>query len=446
MGLFSSIKKKTAKVEEPVVTEEMKKAEETQKAVEDLDAARPTIEQINDAFDDVMRGLDMKTGGELAVAMRKSLAANDQKLQKLADAKAQDEADGAATVDEMHSLYKLEDGLYISSADLNTYVSAVITLRNVFQEKTAVQAVITGADQINVYVVEYIKKLSEALRSGKMLKANACIDMLRFVLEAGYREEDTSDPEELQRRIDQKVAVIRDFGMDAISVIDEYYSSIGRYEIVYAGYSKNANEFFEKDKEVEALPDSIKEKLEGLSMKDGMKGLPPGDKARQYMTLIIQQQVSLARLLMKSMELESLMMHLHTLRTQFNDLLEYIKKIEAKNGNYDYREIQRRITEITKSTVDELARMQAETVSQQENAQTTISLVNEVAQNAQMGEAVANSMRSVRSFSKLYRKNEEMEREVAEKRAAMKEQEKLQEEEAQTHDPMEEEPEAILAE
>ena len=58
--------------------------------------------------------------------------------------------------------------------------------------------------QILPYIKKYVNSLRSAIESGRAMKANACIDMLRYVLNIGYRYEDAATPEKFNERVKKR--------------------------------------------------------------------------------------------------------------------------------------------------------------------------------------------------------------------------------------------------
>ena len=171
MGFFSRKSKDPNPVND-AVNRSIKEAEQQQDTQIKLVEVRKTKEDIDNDF------FDLVTSREVAEKSHKAAQANESKLEKLEQADAANKATGKENVSK---LWEMEKDIYIIPGGY--------------------EAVETGADQLYPYIKKYVNSLRSAIESGRAMKANACIDMLRYVLSIGYRYEDAATPEKFDERV-----------------------------------------------------------------------------------------------------------------------------------------------------------------------------------------------------------------------------------------------------
>ncbi len=130
-----------------------------------------------------------------------------------------DAANKATGKENVSKLWEMEKDIYIIPGgyaeapsetndvprnNLDVYNRAVEQLARQYKAKTPAEAVDTGADQLYPYIKKYVNSLRSAIESGRAMKANACIDMLRYVLNIGYRYEDAATPEKFNERVKKR--------------------------------------------------------------------------------------------------------------------------------------------------------------------------------------------------------------------------------------------------
>ena len=209
MGFFSRKSKDPNPVND-AVNRSIKEAEQQQETQIKLVEVRKTKEDIDNDF------FDLVTSREVAEKSHKAAQANEIKLEKLEQADAANKATGKENVSK---LWEMEKDIYIIPGgyaeapsetndvprnNLDVYNRAVEQLARQYKVKTPAEAVETGADQLYPYIKKYVNSLRSAIESGRAMKANACIDMLRYVLNIGYRYEDAATPEKFNERVKKR--------------------------------------------------------------------------------------------------------------------------------------------------------------------------------------------------------------------------------------------------
>lgn len=404
----------------PVIAETEAKAQQIQETKEtnrQLSDARVTKNEI----DGMLRFL--RTDPEFNNKMLKKAQSNEKKIDELEMAKraAEERAKKEGKEPPENKLYDLESKMYVLPEKLDTYGKAIDAVEMMFQSKSAVDSVEMGADKLNALLKEYLLQLREALEDGRAMTADACLNILRYVIEVGYRFEGTSDPRRLQERMDEKIKFVRDTGTQLIRAITEYYNQLADYEITEGSYNETYTAYMEKVKEVKDMPDYISQKIDRLGFKRAMKELPPGDEARKYLKIILDTQGELSVVYLRSMELESMSIGLSNLKQGINEYLTECKRaFERKGDVFDYEAHQKRIFELRKKSIDNINRINDMTVENHKLNEKTMSLLKEAAENEALGDSVSSAMESIKYYEKLKKNNEFLRQQIAVKESERK--------------------------
>ena len=404
----------------PVIAEAEAKAQQVQETKEtnrQLSDARVTKNEI----DGMLRFL--RTDPEFNNKMLKKAQSNEKKIDELEMAKkaAEEKAKEEGKEPPENKLYDLESKMYVLPEKLDTYGKAIDAVEMMFQSKSAVDSVEMGADKLNALLKDYLLQLREALEDGRAMTADACLNILRYVIEVGYRFEGTSDPRRLQERMDEKIKFVRDTGTQLIRTITEYYNQLADYEITEGSYNETYTAYMEKVKEVKDMPDYISQKIDRLGFKRAMKELPPGDEARKYLKIILDTQGELSVVYLRSMELESMSMGLSNLKQGINEYLTECKRaFERKGDVFDYEAHQKRIFELRKKSIDNINRINDMTVENHKLNEKTMSLLKEAAENEALGDSVSSAMESIKYYEKLKKNNEFLRQQIAVKESERK--------------------------
>jgi|GEM_PF-4116095 len=422
------------------------------------DAAKKTMDQANKEqllqvklekvrrFKDDIDGdfFDLVTSREVAEKSHRAAQENETKLDKMEEADAANKATGKENVSK---LWEMEKDIYIIPGgyaeepsetngvprnNLDVYSRAIEWLARLYKAKTAAEAVETGADQLYPFVKGYVSSLRSAVESGRAMKSNACIDMLRYVLNVGYRYEDATDLDKFQARVDKKVEFIQGTGKNLIEAIDYYYSLLVNYELEEAAYAQYLEEF---DKIVEPYnrdcPPEIKEKLNHLGFKRAMRELPVGDDARKYMGILIASESYLTRALMSSLRLESFSMEILRMRGNIQELVNECRRAFAASGDdFDYNEHFRAMEKLRQKNISEINRLNDIVAEEEDFTRRTQSLLKEAAENEKLALAAAHASEAITQYNKLQKRNENLkDRERKARTAYIEEQERQKQQE-----------------
>ena len=413
-------------------------AQQTMETQKKLDEDRAIHMRIDDGFFQLM------TDPEIAQKSRAAAAANEAKLDKMkASVDAMNEAGG----EKVSKLWEMEKDLYIvpggysempsetndiPKTNLDVYNRAVEALARGFKQKTSADAVESGADRLEGFVVDFIGNLRNALETGRAMKANACIDMIKYVLVVGYRYEDASDPEKFEERVSRKVDFISSTGKHLIDSIDNYYNLLVNYELDEEAYAQALREF---DKAIEPYnrdcPPEVKEKLDRLGFKRAMRELPAGDDARKYMGVLIASESYLTRALMGSLRLEAFSMEILTERGNIQELINECKKAFAASGdNFDFHAHVRMLEQIRQKNINEINKLNDMVAEREDLDRRTQALLEEAAENEKLADAVANAAMAIDKYEHIQKRNQKLaQREKETRNAYAVKQKQLMEEE-----------------
>ena len=403
----------------PIVQEAESKAQQIQETKEtnvQLSQARVTKDEV----DSILRYL--RNDPEFQHKILKAAQKKEEKVEKLQQAKEAEEAlakkEGREPVE--NKLYKLEEGMYILPGEqLDEFLLAIDAIELMFQSKSAAESVEKGVDILNALLKEYLLQLQEALEDARAKTADACLTVLKYVIEVGYRFEGTADPRRLQERMDAKIDFVQKTGTQLIRTISEYYNLLADYEITSADYAEVYKTYIEKVREINDMPEEISQKIDRLGFKRAMRELPPGDTARQYLKIILDTNGELAMVYMRSMELESMALGLSDLEHGYREYLTECKRaFERKGDTFDYEAHQKRLYELRKRSVDNINRINDMAVESHKLNEKTQALLKEAAENPELGLAVSSARQAIRYYEKLDSHNRHLQKVIQDNKAA----------------------------
>lgn len=392
-----------------------------------LGKARLDLEEICERLDSLCH-----PDSEFRTKAMQSAAANTEKIRQLNERKEAVkamEASGEAKVRPL-DIFKLEDDLYLTTDELNSYIPWMSKYYNDFHEKWASQTVMTGADAINKHLIYYIENLKEAFMNGKKKKIATCFDTLSYALDVGYKEEIFDNEKDRQERINQKVDVVATTCKTLVETIDEVYSSVSKYEIAEVNYSKYKNEFDQIADELNKIPPDVREKINNLGFKRAMED-PMFDQESEvrstYFPLIIQAQSAVTAINGKSMELEAYMLSITKLRIYIDELVNALQNAFVETKNFDYNKLMSVINDIRTQSIENVNKINDMVAASQEADQVYGSKIKEASQNVRLGQTIGTASIDVMKYEKLQKKNKELQKRIADNKAAIqKETEQMQ--------------------
>ena len=130
----------------------------------------------------------------------------------------------------------------VPRTNLDYYAKAVRILEYKFKETSSADAVVSGANRLETSVGYFLDALCNALEQGNALKANAAIDMIKYVFVVGHRFEDCKTDEEREYSLKTKEAVLK-LGEQLIRATDQIFSLITKYHLEEQHYAENYDKY-----------------------------------------------------------------------------------------------------------------------------------------------------------------------------------------------------------
>lgn len=411
MGLFS---KKNRQEEQPIPAVPVVPQESSQEKVQS------TLEGARRVLDELIEGLE-----ELQdQAVWDKAAKHAREYEQMRQIQMQNAEEG----EENYGDYM--DKLFFTTDDLELYMSYIDNYYRIFRSFNAADSVSKGANEIDECVRIYIPRLKEALQQGQKLKANACIEVLKYDIKVAHGDIGETDPEKLRKLQENRMSYVSKDGTFAslMELILELYEKVSQLRIDQDDYKVRYEAWKDIEKSLDAVPDEIKQRLDALGFKNAMRDLPVGDQARAFLPKIVYQSAQLSQVKLLSLKIETLQMKIAISLAKVEELVRYLKEAYEKNI-YNTEMVERELNRRREESKREIDSMQADAVSFVAMNDRLDALVESAAANAQLGEAVTNSRRKSKEFAEIIAKNEEMEQQIEEMRKAAKQKEQEAQEE-----------------
>lgn len=292
--------------------------------------------------------------------------------------------------------------------DLNDYIRSIQVLQHAFKSNSAASAVAQGTDQLEPFVIDFLSNLKNALERGWAMKANASLDMIKYIQSVGHCYQDYTDAEDRQKRTDTKIEFLNEVAKQLIETIDSYYDQINAYREAEKEYSKQLKELtlaYETYKR--ECPKEFRDTIDRLGQKNAMATLPPTHPARKYLTQIIGAREHLMKVMMLNMALEAASLNLITLRGGIDSLVFECKKAKNSSGKeFDFNQHMRVLRKIREDNIAAINEANDRTVKHLTFLDETQSLINEAANNRQLGDAVQNAAMSLENYENMQEREE----------------------------------------
>lgn len=423
---------------------EEKKAQEEPKLAQEMNPVetKNALSETREKLDELIYNLRKLQEQGFKENLRKNVEQNQTKLEKMfeemATQKAEAEAQGLAVIDHKN----LFENVYITPEELQDYTRGVTVIIELLNQKQASDWVASGGDQLIEYLNEYALKLKEALLKGQKLRANACIDAMKYAVKVINFENTTTQRETLQKQKEEQLKFVKETCQGLVNLTGNYYSTLSELEIDEEVYKQDYEQYLQSSMEVEAIPEEYKKKLDTLGFKNATKTIHPGDPIFQFYQMVTTCSALTVKVLIKGYGIESKIMRLSNHRISIRDYLAEVQK--AFNMDFDQyspMENQKKLMEFATNAIEQIKEIQAETVSLDKMYTEITGKLNNAMQDKELGETVANSMENIRKFNKveeealnarriMAKNQKELEERKARETETMKE-EMLQEEEAQ---------------
>ena len=293
-------------------------------------------------------------------------------------------------------------------ANLDYYTKAVTVLEAKFRSTSSADAVETGADQLEVFIVGFLGNLRNALEKGYALKANAAIDMIKYVFVVGHRYEDYANDEERTKGIRKKVSFLDTVGKGLINAIDELYEEVQKYKTRENSYCESLKKLVNQRETFETTcPHEVQKLLNTLGFKNAMTQLPPGDERRQYLDMLLNQQSSLVTVLENSMLLEAEMRDIVGLKNGIDTMVFEVRQAFDSSGKeFNFNEHMKLLQEIHAKNIKEMNEANKRANLRADAEKELMGRLEAVANSPKLGEDVNAAAIALRNYENLTKQNE----------------------------------------
>ena len=426
---------------------EEKKAQEEPKLAQEMNPVetKNALSETREKLDELIYNLRKLQEQGFKENLRKNVEQNQTKLEKMfeemATQKAEAEAQGLA-VFEHKNLY---DKIYITPEELQDYTRGVTVIIELLNQKQASDWVASGGDQLLEYLNEYALKLKEALLKGQKLCADACIDAMKYAVKVINFEYTTNQREKLQRQKEEQLKFVKETCQALLDVTENYYSTLNGLEIEEEEYKHNYEHYLEVSREVEAIPEEYKKKLDSMGFKNANKTVRAGDPIIRFYGIVMNCSNLTVQMLLNCYGIESKIMRLSSHKITIRKFIGQVQKAFKMDYNqYSSTQIQQKLSEFTSNAINEIKTIQDDMVLQSRMNEELIGHMNCVAQDKELGEEAANSMDNLNMYIKMQQRNMEISRKIAKNKKELEEQKIREAEMMREETVQEEESERIL--
>lgn len=306
-------------------------------------------------------------------------------------------------------------GTFILPDDVQKYIESFKFLAGEFYKKDAAQTLATGADKMIDFIKKITFELRDAFVNGKKLKANACIDLMKYIIVIGYLEPSGETDEDNAAIIQKRVEFINQNGKALLSALDEYYKSLARLDIWDSNRTAVYKETQDLRSEYEGLDQDIREEIENIDFKHAIEKYPPGSVIRGYYDFFVKCDTKTTELMKAEVQIEQLLLFLTNLKSQIRQLLLDFRLAFTDNGrNFNPAEQLLAMEKSRTQCREQAMKMQQFVIDSHELDEKTKSLLKSLAANTQLAQTVADSAKNVSRFYAFYDQQQEYKERIAE--------------------------------
>ena len=296
----------------------------------------------------------------------------------------------------------------IPGANLDYYTKAVTVLEAKYKSTSSANAVETGADKLEVFVEGFLANLRNALEMGYALKANAAIDLTKYVFCVGHRYVDYNDEAEREKGVQNRTKFLENVGKSLIDAIDNLYERAQEYKNREDLYSKTLDKLVNKREKFDSTcPRDVKQLIDSLGFKGAMSQLPPGDERRKYLDMMLDLQSTLVVVLENSLMLESIMRDIVGLKHGIETMgFEVRQAFDSTGKEFDFNKHMKVLTEIHERNLKEMRDANKKAVARANAEEELMGRLNSIADNVEIGNAVQGAAIAIQDYSYLQKQNE----------------------------------------
>lgn len=419
MGFWQ--KKKEEKTVQPTVQNEMSEVQQT------MSEERANLEKINSVFEEL-------NSSTFYAKIQKQATSNEQLMvQKDSDF----EKSITETAKKGLSTYSLErrrewqKDLYYNNVWLNDFIKRMSYICELYKRSSSAEKIKNDADIIDKYICKYLYQLKAALVAGYKLKANACMDVLKYAVIVG-QQPILEDKEKVEIIRNEREKVIRDDFGDLLQSVDKLYGSIFQLERMEKKYIETMESYKIINARLTNVPQEILQTFETMGFKRANESLPANHPARKYLGDELAASEAVAMLKSTDVLITTLTSTIVALNAQIAELNDAIKdSYDESSKLYDSIKVERTIQRIRDEKLRNIEQQQNMIVNRFNANEEFASLIDDAARNEGVWKAFDNSLQSRKEFNAILEKQAALEEETA---AIMKAAELNQENEQQENE------------
>ena len=266
----------------------------------------------------------------------------------------------------------------------------------------------------------YVNKFREALANGQKLKANACIDMLRYVLEIGYRKEATLRDGDKELSLAEKKKFLQETGIALIDAIDQYYDLLAKLEVFEADYNPKKQQLGKDMLQWRSIPQDVQTLLNNAGFRNGIKRLPKNAETDDIIRLLMRTRNEYTQVRTMSIAISRDKLYLESLKNGIQTLIRECKMAFNRSGHqFDYAAHHKMIREVTQRIMDEAKQAANFATETQKLNEEINSMITEVEEDAQLGQAISSSMTGIARYAEMESDGQAIARQMRKNKAAL---------------------------
>lgn len=326
------------------------------------------------------------------------------------------------------------DNIYFLPEDKDRYVRAIHTIYSQFGGKSSSDAVLAGVDYFFRNGLEkYVDQLADAMKTGRKLKANMCIDVFKYVIEVAFEPPVAFDEKQKQEIMDKRAEAIMQVARSLVESIDSYYKELEELAIDDGRLSDLKRNFIQVRDDMEAIPEDLCNQLMNMDLQHALNDLGQTALVKQYWNRVFEGKTLLTKSYAVDYAIQSRLVALSDLRNGITELLDEFRKSFIDRGpEFDYDTYYQNLLSIRTKNIAQSRRHYEQAIQVQKLNDATESLLHEAETMPGLGNAIAQGTNALFNQFKMDDENQRLRKVIAERRRDMsKMREKQRQEEQQ---------------
>ena len=314
------------------------------------------------------------------------------------------------------------DSIYFLPEDKDPYINAIRKIGRAFSEKKSSHAVNSGADYFFRNGLDiYIDHLEDAMRSGRKLKANTCLDVFRYILEVAYQRPIAFDDSKLQEVQENRAIVVLETAKSLVESIDDYYKELEMLANDDKDYKDIKLKWTDKRHEMEIIPENLRDQLLNMDLQNALQNIAETDMVKQYYNIVFEGKTTLTQAYLKGYMIQGRLVGLSDRRSGIIELLSECRQAFINRGPaFDQDQYIKKLVTIRNRNIEHAKEQFQWAIQMQNMNKATESLLKEAQTNPELGQAIANSTNSIYHQMELDKQNERMLAEIQKREAELK--------------------------